>query len=226
MYRFVSIVLLVGLAGTGMAQKSEVREVGSFTGVKAAEGVDVFLKKGSKESVRVEARDFELSDVITEVSGSYLKVHLRSNSWRRVDVKVYVTYVSIDKVSASSAASIYAEGPVKAASMDVSVSSAASIELDVEVDKLNASASSAGDIELKGKAKSAVFDVSSAGEIDAFDLQAEKVIAEASSAGDLKISVADDLVANASSAGGIRYRGNPAKSRTHASSGGSVKKSD
>ena len=37
-----------------LAQDSEVRSVGSFTGVKVGEAIDVYLKKGDKESVKVE----------------------------------------------------------------------------------------------------------------------------------------------------------------------------
>jgi hypothetical protein len=52
------------------------------------------------------------------------------------------------------------------------------------------------------------------------------VTVETSSAGSVKVNVADALVANASSGGSIRYRGNPSKSITNSSSGGSVKKSN
>jgi hypothetical protein len=41
----------------------------------------------------------------------------------------------------------------------------------------------------------------------------------------MKVSVQSSFVANASSGGSIRYRGNPGKSITNSSSGGSVKKS-
>jgi hypothetical protein len=69
-------------------------------------------------------------------------------------------------------------------------------------------------------------EASSAGEIDAYDLEAENVDAEASSAGSIKVNVTKNLTAHASSGGGIRYRGNPDKSITDSSSGGSVKKAN
>lgn len=225
MKQFISIIILVSLTGVVMAQQSEVRAIAAFRGVKSAEGIDVFLKKGDKESARVESTGSDLSDVITEVSGSYLKIHMREGSSRRMDVKVYVTYVNIDKISASSASHIYGEGTIKAASMEINASSAASVELTIDANNLNASASSAGDIELKGKVRSGDYEASSAGEIDAYDVEGEKVVAHASSAGSIKLNVLNDLVANASSGGSIRYRGNPERSITNSTSGGSVKKS-
>ncbi len=209
-----------------MAQETETRNVGAFTGVKAAEGIDVYLKKGDKESVRVEVTGTDPSNIITEIAGSYLKIHMKDGRYRSVDAKVYVTYVQLDKLSASSAASIYSDGPLKANSMEISASSAGSIEVSIDAGSAEVSASSAGDVELKGNAKSISVDASSAGEIDAYDLEAERVEAEASTGGSVKVNVTQNLNAHASSGGSIRYRGNPDKSITNSSSGGSVKKSN
>jgi hypothetical protein len=219
--------ILVITTWVAQGQESETRNIGSFSGVKVTEGIDVYLKRGEKESVRVEVSGTSLSNVITEVSGSYLRVHMRDGNYRgNVQAKVYVTYVKVDKLSASSAGSIFSEGTIQASDLEVSASSAGSIEISLDAGGVNASASSAGEIELQGKTKSLDIDASSAGQIDAYDLEAQKVTAEASSAGSLKITVINDLVARASSGGNIRYHGNPDKFITDSSSGGSVKKSN
>jgi hypothetical protein len=226
MKKIVAIVLLACTITFSFAQETETRNVGSFSGVKASEGIDVYLKKGDKESVKIEATGTSTKEVITEVSGSYLKVHMKDGNHRNIDIKVYVTYVQLDKLSASSAGSIFAEGSLKASNMEVSASSAGTIEVSIDVNDLEASSSSAADIELKGRARNITVDASSAGEIDAYDLESESVNAEASSGGSVKIHVTKSLTAHASSGGGIRYRGNPDKSVTNSSSGGSVKKSN
>lgn len=223
----ILVVFLFAAAGLVQAQESQTRSVGPFTGVKVAEGIDVYLTKGDKENVRVEVTGTKMENVITEVSGSYLKVHMRDGNYSgRVDAKVYVTYVKIDKLSASSAGSIFSEGTIEASSIEISCSSAGNIEVSLNAGSVDVSASSAGEIELKGKARSLTAGASSAGEIDADDLEARKVDAEVSSAGSLKVNATEELDAHASSGGSIRYRGNPDKSVTDSSSGGSVKKSN
>lgn len=226
MKRFLCVILLGAIALHSFGQKSEIRSLGSFSGIKVAEGIDVYLKKGAKESAKVEVNNADLSDVITEISGSSLKVHMREGSFlRNINAKVYVTYVDLNKITASSAASIYSESEIIANNLEVSASSAAQVELNLNVGTLKINVSSAADVELKGKARSTHIEVSSAGQVDAYDLEAEKVSAEASSAGSAKVNVINDFDANASSGGSIRFRGNPSKSRTNSSSGGSVKKS-
>ncbi|SKC55456.1 head GIN domain-containing protein [Ohtaekwangia koreensis] len=221
------IVTLLITCLTGVsAQTTQNRTIGSFTGIKVAEGVNVYLKKGDKESLRVEVTGTDPDNVVTEVSGSYLKVHMREARYRgNIEAKVYVTYVHLDKLSASSAGSIYSEEAVKSNSIDISASSAGEIEVALDAESVTASASSAAELELSGKTKSLSTDASSAGEIDAYNLEATKVQAEASSGASIKISVTTELTAHASSGGSIRFRGNPNKSVTDSSSGGSVKKS-
>lgn len=229
MKSYLTFVLVVLVTSISFAQQSQTRNVGSFTGVKVAEGIDVYLKKGDKESVRVEVYGTRLDNVITEVSGSYLKVHMRDEDRddRNANVKVYVTYVKIDKLSASSAGSIFSEGTIATNSMEISSSSAANVEITINANgPVEVSSSSAGEVEIKGKAKSLLAEASSAGEIDAYDLEAQKVTADASSAGSIKVNVSEELNAQASSGGSIRYRGNPDRSNTNSSSGGSVKKSN
>ena len=228
MKNLLIIILLVVIAPWKcIAQASETRTIGSFSGVKVTEGIDVYLKKGDKESVRVEVTGTKIENIITEISGSYLRVHMRDGGYRgKIDAKVYVTYVKIDKLSASSAGSIFSEGTIEANDMEVSASSAGSIEITVNARSVESSVSSAGEIELQGKTNSLEVDASSAGQIDAYDLEAKKVSAEASSAGTLKVNAVEELEARDSSGASIRYHGNPNKSITDSSSGGSVKKSN
>jgi hypothetical protein len=222
----ILVAVFVGMTALANAQQTENRSVSSFKGVKVAEGIDVYLKKGDKEAVRVEVTGIKPGDVITEVSGDYLKIHMQEGRYRDRTVKVYVTYVEVNKLSASSASNIFAENPIKTKALTLSASSAGTIDLEIDVDELEASASSAADLELKGKARIVTIEASSAGEVDAYDLNAEMVEAEASSAGAAKVSASKEIRAEASSGGSVRYKGNPERSNTNSSSGGSVKKSN
>ena len=220
------VAILVGVSAIAWAQQSENRNVGSFKGIKVAEGIDVYLKKGDKESLKVEVTGIKTSDVITEVSGDYLKIHMQEGRYKDRTVKVYVTYVEIGKLSASSASNIFADGPIKTKALSLSASSAGTIDIEIDVEELEAGASSAGDLHLSGKARSIELDASSAGQIDAYELISDVVDVETSSAGSAKVNAIKEIEAHASSGGSIRYKGNPERSNTNSSSGGSVKKSN
>jgi hypothetical protein len=226
MKHFLIVVLLMGSFSLLQAQQTVTRSIGSFTGIKAQEGIDVFIKKGNKESIRIEANGTTPENVITEISGSYLKIHMKDNVRGKIDVKVYVEYVSIDRLSVSSAASILSEGTIQATNLELNASSAGEMKISVEAENVSISASSAGEVKAKGKCKSVSADASSAGEVDAYDLEAKSASAQASSGGSVQVYVTENLVAQASSGGDVKYRGNPDKSVTNSSSGGSVKKTN
>jgi len=220
------IVFFTGVTLVAGGQQSENRNVGSFKGIKVAEGIDVYLKKGAKEALRVEVTGIKPGDVITEVSGDYLKIHMQEGRYRDRTVKVYVTYVEVNKLSSSSASNIFAEGTIKTKALSLSASSAGTIDIEIEVEDLEASASSAAELELRGKARNVEIDASSAGEVDAYELVADAVVVDVSSGGGAKVNVVKEINAHASSGGSIRYKGNPERSNTNSSSGGSVKKSN
>jgi Putative auto-transporter adhesin, head GIN domain len=222
----VLIAVFVGFAAFVQAQQTENRNVGSFKGVRVGEGIDVYLKKGDKEALKLEVSGVKFTDVVTEMSGEFLKIHMKEGRYRDKTVKVYLTYVDVKKLSASSAANILADAPIKTKTLSLSASSAGTIDVQVEVDELEVSASSAGELELRGKTKTLDVDASSAGEIDAYDLTADEVTVDVSSGGEAKVNAVKEINAHASSGGSIRYKGNPEKSNTNSSSGGSVRKSN
>src|SRR5215213_4427765 len=107
MKKFVFVALFSLSLVRAFSQQSEVRKIGSFRGVKAGEAIDVYLKKGDKEEVKVEVTGTALSNVLTEISGTYLRIHMKDGDYRNRDVKVYVTYTALDKISASQASNIF-----------------------------------------------------------------------------------------------------------------------
>ncbi len=225
MKRISVLICLVTLSIWAIGQDVENRELNSFDELHVSQGIDAYVERGSKESVRVEARGIPLEDVLTEVYGDRLKVHLSRNRWRDYSVTVKITYVELEKISASSAANVFVKSTLKGDRLILDVSSAADIEADVDVNELEADASSSGDIEVTGTTKYLEVDVSSAGGVDAYDLEAEYVRVDASSGSGAKVYATKEIDAEASSGASVRYRGNPPKSRTDTSSGGSVRKS-
>lgn len=221
------VMLCIGLPSS-QAQQTETRALSSFKGIKVSQAIDAYLKKGDKESARIEVTGGSTVDVVTVVEGSSLRIKMRDgrNFWNKINVKVYVTYVTLERISASSASSVFSEGVIKTDHIDINASSAANVEVSLDANSSMVDTSSAGEVVLEGKCPNLEVEASSAGDVDAYRLESETVIAHVSSGGEAKLSVSKNLEAHASSGGDIRYRGNPSRTNTHSSSGGSVKKSN
>lgn len=213
------------IAISSYGQKKQERKLSDFDAVTVSSAINLYLKQGSETKAVVEVDGIDLERVLTEVSGGKLRISLRkNNTYRSTHVKVYLTYKHLEYISASSAADVYSESVIKTDDLEINASSAASMELDIDVKDLEMAVSSAGDIELKGRAIDISGTASSAGDIDAFDLVCKTADVRASSAGGIRINVTGEIEARASSGGSVKYKGNPSTSNTDSSSGGSVRK--
>jgi hypothetical protein len=237
-----SIAIVMGFIA--LAQKETTRKLSSFTEVSAHQAINVYLKQGSTEEAKIQiSGNIEMNEVLTEVSGGKLKIHLDGNNYRNTDVTVWVTYKTLNAVSASSAAGIKGESrivasgdfraavssagdielDVKANTIEFKASSAGDLKVKVEASSIDASANSAGSIEISGSAKSIDVSVSSSGDFEGYNLTAQNAEVSASSGGSAEVNVSEQLNARASSGGSVKYKGNP-RMDISSNSGGSIRK--
>ena len=206
------------------AQNRETRNLSSFNELSVSEAIKVELVKGSSEKAEVEVSGTDAKNVLTEVTGDRLKVHMANGNWRNVNAFVRITYRNLEEIDVSSAASVTTESAITSDQMDMDVSSAGKADLVFDVGHMEVDVSSAGNLNAEGKADDIEVGISSAGSMDAYDLECKSADLTASSAGSIKITVTEQIEARASSGGSIRYKGNPDKERVSSSSGGSVKR--
>lgn len=203
---------------------TKVREAGSFNGLRVSSGINVYLKQGDKEAITVEADENLHEYILTEIEGGVLRVYTEVNIRDSEDKKVYVTMKDISSVKASSAGDVIGESAVKSDELELSASSAGDIKLEVNVRELKIDISSSGDMTLSGEADILEANLSSAGDLKAYNLKVREADIAASSAGDADVNVTERLKARSSSAGDIRYDGNPKYADIHSSSAGSIHK--
>lgn len=238
----LTFLLVLLITSEIIAQNSETRRLSYFNEVSAQEGIDVYMKKGSSESADIEARGIDLDEVLLDISGDRLKIHLEGDNHRNTDVIVRLTYTELVGLDVSSAASIEVQDQVVAKDFELEASSAGDLELDLvaenvemdvsssgdidvkaDFDELDARVSSAGDINISGKVNILEVNASSSGDFDGLDLDCKEAELSASSGASIKAGVSKKLRARASSGGSVRYRGNPEWVDRSSSSGGSVR---
>ncbi len=226
MKRFLLFAFAALAASFGYSQSHETRNLSHFDEISVGSAVEVILKKGQEEKAELSVSGTSPENVITEVSGSELKIHMRSGNYHHVDATVYVTYRSLESISISSASKVTADDPIQSDKMEIDVSSAGRGSINLDVKSLEVDISSAGNLDVKGQTQKQEVEISSAGGYEAQDLNCDNSEVRVSSAGHARINANKYLDAEASSGGSIRYRGNPDKEYTTENSGGSVRKVD
>lgn len=155
---------------------TQKRDVGTFTGIEVGSGIDVILTQGEPQSVEVEADENLLEWINTEVTGGVL--HIKTDkSIRFAKTKtVRVTCQTLDKIGVSSAGDVSGTNRFKTETLDIDMSSAGDLRMELEADAITVTISSAGNVSLSGKTGSLKADLSSAGDLNAFDLEAKQAI--------------------------------------------------
>ncbi|MFT7032040.1 MAG: hypothetical protein ACJA2S_000536 [Cyclobacteriaceae bacterium] len=233
-------------SSAAIAQNREIRDLSSFGKISVGQSIKLTLEKGSENKVRIETSGVEADRVITEVSGSNLDIRMKKGNYRSTTVEVYLIFKGeLEGIKAGSSASVQSKSKIISKELTIKVSSSAKLELDTKTDELeirvsssgranltvdtenlNIGVSSSGKLEVAGTTNFQSFDVSSSGRFMAYDLSSEKAKANISSSGSAEITVAKELIANASSSGRISYKGNPDKVLTDSSSSGRVRKAN
>ena len=229
---------------TGSAKRVvRTMEAPDFHAVDASRAVGVVI--GGTEEIVIEANANVADYVIAEVKHGTLRIGIDNRVRILGNVHVVVRIPNngrIDAIHGSSAASIRTESALRAAEMEIRLSSAASLDAALKADRCDIRLSSAAELQvaadfgqcsidlssaaeaaLSGKADSLTANLSSGSELDAYALTARRCKVDVSSGADAKVACSERLTAQASSGGEIRYKGDCAVEQ-HTSSGGTVKK--
>lgn len=215
----------------GNSQKTETRTVNSFNAIDVSAGIDLYLKMGATEEVKVVADDDVIDEIVTEVKNGTLHIYMKKgnlfnffNFGSTTSRKVYVTATQINRVHASSGSDVQSENTLRGDALEVRSSSGSDVVLDVVYKEISLDASSGSDIKMSGKAKTVRASASSGSDINARNLEAVICHVNASSGSDVAVHASDEIYASASSGSDISYSGNPSVKDIEESSGGDVSK--
>ncbi len=235
MKKIIFFLFTVSITAWGYSQtvsdpNAVVRKLNnSFHAIKVSDGIELFLSQGSQEAIAVSAGKQEYFEKLkTEVENGVLKIYYDEswNNWnvKNRNLKAYVTCINLDELKASSGSEVNISGVVKSTNFSLQVSSGADFEGNLVVTNMQASSSSGSSIHLSGSAKTTRVKSSSGSDIKGLSFTTESCDADASSGSGIDISVSNDLTAEASSGGRIRYKGGADIKEIAKSRGGSVKK--
>jgi len=215
--RKVFILLLAVIPSLLNAQKvitdpnAEVRNIGSFHAIKVSDAIDIYLSQADNEALAVSAIKPEFRDRIkatVENGVLILTYESKNRDWRTSKkLKAYISFKTIDKITASGASDVYVDGVLRGAQLTLDLSGASDLKGKVEVSTLAATMSGASDVTITGSAGSLSIHSSGASDFKGYEFVAEKVSIDASGASDVKITVNKELSANVSGASDVTYKG-------------------
>lgn len=207
---------------------AEVRKIGNFSAINISSGINLYLSQDEQEGVAVSAAETRYRERIkTVVENGVLKIWA-DDMWKMSSgnkkMIAYVSFKTLNKLSASGASDVYVNGILKGDELMLRLSGASDFKGSVDLHKLNIDQSGASDATISGKASTLEVDAGGASELKGYNLETDNCKAKASGASDIKITVSKELSATASGASSIYYKGTAAAKEVRSSGASNINK--
>ncbi|MBN1338841.1 MAG: DUF2807 domain-containing protein [Bacteroidales bacterium] len=211
-----------GVKGDGNVVKEE-RKVSGFDQIKVGGAFKVFLTQGDVISVVVEADENLMNLIETEVSMGKLKISTKDNINNPTALNIYITFKDLTAMDISGACELKGRNRFTLGNLDLGCSGASDIDLAMEAGDVTFDFSGASSVDLEGSANRVDLDISGASNLDAEEFSVKVLDADVSGASHARIRVSDELSADVSGAGSLKYKGEPRIRQQDVSGAGSIK---
>lgn len=204
-----------------------IKNIDPFTSLDVSTNITVDLVEADDYRLEYKMIKGDAEGLVISQSGNNLKITTKNKGrWTGSNVKAKITLYTprISSIDASAGSSVSSRDVFQSDAISLESSSGASINVKLEANSIEGSVSSGGSIVVTGKSDNTKIEASSGGSFNGIDLETKNAKAESSSGGSVKIWCTQDIVADASSGGSIRYKGNPSKTNIDAGFSGSIGK--
>ncbi len=188
---------------------TELRTPGSFNGIEVSGNIEIEMIQDSVESLVVKAHPNVMSNVVTEVVDSILRISTRKTYLNR-QIKVTVTGKNFNTINADGLIELSSRGKIRADNMEISLAGFTKADLDLHVSQdLTLYLSGASKLDIEGVAYSINAKSSGATQIDASDLLVRNANFKASGTSQIEVYATDSLMVDLSGTSTLTYKGKP-----------------
>jgi hypothetical protein len=202
---------------------SKTLEVDDFTGIKVNGSFQVFLKQGSKQSVKVEGEETDIDKMSTTVKNGIWTIQMKSNNKKgscgnnysynsksgKAALKVYITMPTLTYVSLNSSGKVTTQNKFNVDNLDLNISGNGKMRLGLTAKSIESNICGSGKMVLNGSSKHFEAKISGSGDVDAEDLQSKNANVSISGSGDINVHATDYLKAKIAGSGDVLYKGSP-----------------
>ena len=202
----LAILMVTTLA---FAQDRQKISVGSFNALSVSDAFAVEISVGSEESLEIEIESQFRDDLIVEVRGGILIIGLengRKNRRMRESPKAYITVKTLDRIQVSGAVSLRTLDILKSKSMELNLSGASVVSLELETEDFSFEASGASVVNIEGSANTQKIRMSGSSIYRAYDFKTVDADVRIGGACSVNVYVTDKLDVRASGASSVRYK--------------------
>jgi hypothetical protein len=215
---FITSCSVFEVVGLGKVA-SEERQVSGIESISTGSSINLIIEQTGSESIRIEATENIIPDIITEVVNGELQISLKPVGFTGIrPINCFVSVKDINSIKISSSASVKCDN-LKTENLSVEMASSSKGSLNVDVTNLDLKIASSANLTISGQADLQTIIVNSSGNLEAFNLVSKDCKIEVNSSGSANINVIENLDAKVNSSARLNYKGSPKVSSDISSNG-------
>ena len=220
-------LLVAGIFATGSVKAEEqTRDVSTFSAISLRVPGKLYLKQGKTQSVRIEAKESVIDDIITEISGNKLIIRFPNKtifkkSFNPGKIEIYITVPDVDELGISGSGDIISDD-LEARILSLAISGSGNINIgNLDSKKVKGSISGSGNINIEhgGVAEELTVSISGSGNCNAAGFEADDVTVNTSGSGNCNVQSNGSVKARIAGSGSVFYKGNASIDASVAGSG-------
>jgi hypothetical protein len=189
----------------------ETYYMNNFNEVEVSSAMNVTIVPSTEFRVTANGAERDVDDLNIRVINRTLYVEYRNKNWfrGRSQMNILIETPTLDEVDASGACKLEIEDFSSFRLLEIDLSGASELTLDVPTDNLDVELSGASTVTVKQPVSILSADLSGASRLYAFDAYASRADLELSGSSRANVSVSDYLKVEASGASVVNYKGSP-----------------
>lgn len=225
---FLSLIFMLAcnfrgelIEGNGIVVEEE-RALEAFSSIEIEGDYVVELEQGAA-GISIQADSNLMPYIQSEVKRNTLVLKSTKNIKGSDGITIRVRFPELEELKVGGAGRVSNAGTLQANKLDIEVTGAAVLDLEVEVQrKISLEISGASEVSFRGSAQQLDASLSGAGNLNAYELRVRDASVDLSGVGGAQVYATDNLQGKVSGVGGIQYKGEPRNIQRQVSGVGSI----
>ena len=204
-------LLLVPTLLLGQDKKATVACEGPFNRMEASGGYTIYIRQGSPSKLEVVAEGNAMDNLEYQIKDNTLRISRKSNTkWNKEKITLFVTIENPEDLRISGACEVRGKNTLTGERLQLELSGATDVKLELDVQNLKVGLSGASEAELWGTANTTTIQASGASEFNGKKLAMVRGSADVSGASEVNFAPREELRVRASGASEVTCYSSPA----------------
>ena len=188
---------------------TEERTISSFSKLSIQGVFNLYLSQGEKESLRIEADEQTMNEIITRNDGDQLIIELEKGFelFDREQINLYLTIQDLTSFEFEGVGNIKTESVLRLKDLDLKGNGVGNTKLELEANRIDAEFNLVGNLTLSGKVETIDLKNNGLGNLDASDLKTQYMTVESNGIGNVEVYCEQEISITANGIGKVTYSG-------------------